>query len=93
MVSLSTTAERQLGSRTQPACRGADPELFFAEQPQELEKAKAICGGCPLLAECLSGALSRGESAGVWGGEIFVGGQIVAFKRPRGRPRRQLLSA
>jgi len=37
---------------------------------------------------CLSGALERKEPWGVWGGELFVQGVIVARKRPRGRPRK-----
>jgi len=37
---------------------------------------------------CLSGALLRGEPCGVWGGEIFENGEIIPFKRPRGRPPR-----
>ncbi len=39
------------------------------------------------VAECLAGALERREPWGVWGGELFVSGVVVARKRPRGRPR------
>jgi WhiB family redox-sensing transcriptional regulator len=36
----------------------------------------------------LAGAIKRAEPGGVWGGEIFCHGVIVARKRPRvGRPR------
>lgn len=69
-------------------CHRVDPDTFFAEAPAEIEDAKALCRGCPLLTECLEGALARREPWGVWGGELFVGGQIVARKRPRGRPRK-----
>jgi WhiB family redox-sensing transcriptional regulator len=69
-------------------CRLADPELFFAESPADVEEAKALCRDCPLQAECLAGALERREPWGVWGGELFVQGVIVARKRPRGRPRK-----
>lgn len=65
-----------------------DPDLWFAESPQELERAKTQCGECPIKAECLAGALSRGEPWGVWGGEIFERGTVIARKRPRGRPRK-----
>jgi WhiB family redox-sensing transcriptional regulator len=62
--------------------------LFFAEKPAELQRAKALCCGCPALTACLAGALQRGEPWGVWGGELFLNGMIIADKRPRGRPRK-----
>ena len=36
--------------------------------------------------DCLDGALTRREPWGVWGGELFVHGKVVAQKRKRGRP-------
>ena len=39
---------------------------------------------------CLAGAVERREPHGVWGGEIFTNGAIIAEKRPRGRPPRRL---
>jgi WhiB family redox-sensing transcriptional regulator len=68
-------------------CRVQDPDLWFAETPAELEQAKALCLGCPARLACLTGAVERREPWGVWGGEIFERGAIVARKRPRGRPR------
>ena len=67
-------------------CRSGHADLWFAESPAELERAKALCGGCPVRAECLAGALEREEPWGVWGGEIFERGVVVPRKRPRGRP-------
>lgn len=69
-------------------CRVEDADLWFAEAPTELERAKAFCHECPARAICLAGALERREPWGVWGGEIFERGEVVARKRPRGRPRR-----
>jgi WhiB family redox-sensing transcriptional regulator len=69
-------------------CRSTDPELFFAESPADVELAKSVCTACPIREACLSGALERKEPWGVWGGELFVQGVIVARKRPRGRPRK-----
>ena len=69
-------------------CRFVDPEVFFAESPVDVENAKALCQGCPVKAVCLAGALERREPWGVWGGELFVQGVVVARKRPRGRPRK-----
>lgn len=67
-------------------CRSHDPDLWFAETPAELERAKQLCADCPVKAECLASALSRQEPWGVWGGEIFERGAVIARKRPRGRP-------
>lgn len=69
-------------------CRSHDPELWFAERTVEVERAKALCRECPLLNNCLAGAMERHEPWGVWGGQAFVGGQVVEVKRGRGRPRR-----
>ncbi|MGP7960405.1 WhiB family transcriptional regulator [Sanguibacter sp. A247] len=69
-------------------CRTEDPELWFAEHTADVERAKELCRGCPLAAGCLDGALERREPWGVWGGEVFVDGRIVAVKRGRGRPRK-----
>jgi WhiB family transcriptional regulator, redox-sensing transcriptional regulator len=70
-----------------------DPELFFAESPADVECAKALCRGCPARIACLSGAVERSEPWGVWGGELFLRGEIVPRKRPRGRPRKDEVAA
>ena len=70
-----------------------DPELFFAESPEDVEYAKALCRGCPARIACLSGAAERSEPWGVWGGELFLRGEIVPRKRPRGRPRKTEVAA
>ncbi|MEJ2854176.1 MULTISPECIES: WhiB family transcriptional regulator [unclassified Saccharothrix] len=69
-------------------CRTNNPDLWFADAPAELEQAKAFCTTCPVIAECLAGAIARHEPWGVWGGEIFERGAVIARKRPRGRPRK-----
>ncbi|MCS0634396.1 WhiB family transcriptional regulator [Streptomyces sp. LP05-1] len=74
-------------------CRAYDPEVFFAESPADVEYAKSLCRTCPLMAACLAGAKERREPWGVWGGELFVQGVVVARKRPRGRPRKNPVSA
>ncbi|WP_017603575.1 WhiB family transcriptional regulator [Nocardiopsis alkaliphila] len=76
----------QLGEVDIP-CR-LEPDLFFAEAPADVEAAKAICGNCPIKEQCLADALERSEPWGVWGGQLLVSGQVVARKRPRGRPRK-----
>ncbi len=69
-------------------CHRGDPDIFFAERPDDLEKAKALCTDCPARVACLAAALERAEPWGVWGGEIFDQGVVIARKRPRGRPRK-----
>jgi WhiB family redox-sensing transcriptional regulator len=73
-------------------CRD-DPDLFFAELPEEVELAKTLCRICPARLTCLAGALDRGEPWGVWGGELFLRGEVVPRKRPRGRPRKSEVAA
>ena len=66
-----------------------NPWLWFSELPADVELAKAACRGCALRRPCLAGAVERAEACGVWGGEIFNRGVIIAHKRPRGRPSRR----
>jgi WhiB family redox-sensing transcriptional regulator len=67
---------------------GSMTELFFSEQLDDIAAAKAFCLECPVKETCLSNAQERREPWGVWGGELFVNGKIVAQKRKRGRPRK-----
>jgi len=60
--------------------------LFFSEELQDIARAKVICALCPVLVPCLEGALDRREPWGVWGGQMFLNGKILASKRRRGRP-------
>jgi WhiB family redox-sensing transcriptional regulator len=57
------------------ACRDHNPDLFFPSEdaPAELVRvqvatAKAVCRSCPVAGVCLSTALTRRWSYGVWGG-------------------------
>ena len=43
-------------------CRLADPELFFAEAPTDVEEAKALCLDCPVR-EALPGRCARSARA------------------------------
>lgn len=84
---LASVAAGEVDETALP-CRSGDPELFFAETPADVETAKALCLDCPVRAECLAGALQRREPWGVWGGQLFLQGAVIARKRPRGRPRK-----
>jgi len=56
-------------------CRGMDSELFFSPESERglvkrarVDRAKEVCGRCPVLARCRSHALEAQEPYGVWGG-------------------------
>jgi WhiB family redox-sensing transcriptional regulator len=56
------------------SCRDADPTLFFHPEgergPARRNRdaaAKAICGSCPVVAQCREHALAVREPYGVWG--------------------------
>src|SRR5579875_230573 len=83
----ATASVAGVGLKTKLPCMG-DPDLFFAEAPEDVERAKAICRGCQARIACLAAALERSEPWGVWGGELLLHGAVVPRKRPRGRPRK-----
>ena len=91
-IDMTATPVRDQAAEVLP-CRQADPELYFAESPADLEFAKSLCATCPVRAECLAGALERREPWGVWGGELFWQGAVIPRKRPRGRPRKNPVAA
>ncbi len=61
-------------------------DLFFSDEIPAIRAAKAICATCPVAEPCLAGAIQRREPWGVWGGQLFKDGKVLAVKRPRGRP-------
>lgn len=70
-------------------CRADDASLlerFFSDDLGDIAAAKSICATCPVQAACLAAAISRREPWGVWGGQLFANGKVLAFKRGRGRP-------
>lgn len=62
------------------SCKGLDTELFFSDDMfmQPNPTVQAICNLCPETANCLSWAMSNGES-GVWGATTSK--QRAALKR------------
>jgi WhiB family redox-sensing transcriptional regulator len=70
-------------------CRDGEGSLtsvYFSEELQDIARAKTICSECPVMLTCLEGAIARHEPWGVWGGQMFLNGKILATKRRRGRP-------
>ena len=93
---MSVIATRTDHRTTHPPllpCQVDNGRLWFAEHPDEIELAKAACVGCPLQVQCLEGARERAEPWGVWGGQLVMAGEVVARKRPRGRPRKDNVAA
>ncbi len=76
--------------RENAACAelGVPTGIFFSEDLGDIARAKTICGECPSLSLCLEAAIDRNEPWGVWGGQLFRKGKILANKRGRGRPRK-----
>ena len=90
-IGIPVTPTGVPSGRTLPCTE--DPDLFFAESPEDVELAKDMCRDCPARLACLAGALERREPWGVWGGQLFLRGEIVPRKRPRGRPRKDEVAA
>ena len=81
--------EREVDLRELAACNdgtGSLTDLFFSEDLYDIARAKFICRGCEVREACFDGAQARREPWGVWGGELFVNGKVIAQKRRRGRP-------
>lgn len=55
------------GWRAEAACTDAETAVFFPGT-RNTDRAKRICDGCSVRAECLGYALRTGQSDGVWGG-------------------------
>ena len=63
------------------ACNSADPdELFVTGAAQN--RAKAVCMGCPVRAECLADALDNRVEFGVWGGMTERERRALLRRRP-----------
>lgn len=83
--------------RHRAACRSVDPEIFFpaAVEGPEYETqvwiAKAVCGGCPVLAECRTWALAH-QPDGIAGG-MTEHERRAERARPRGAGRRSQVVA
>ncbi|MFB9837578.1 WhiB family transcriptional regulator [Actinoallomurus acaciae] len=73
---------------TEGACRDEDPELFFPISASEagtdqIDRARAICDGCHVQAECLRYALTNRIKHGIWGGRTEQQRQSLIRARRR----------
>ena len=59
--------------RRDAICRDTDPDLFFPVGTTgyalvQIDRAKEVCGQCPVLIDCLEYALETNQDSGIWGG-------------------------
>lgn len=68
--------------------RDGAPSMFpDASAKGDVQAAKEECMRCPVLLECLSSALDRGEQHGVWGGLTTEERKLFRRRQQRnGRP-------
>ncbi len=73
-------------------CSAVDSAVFFPECPtgpandrSPYAAARAVCGRCPVTAECLDYALRNHERYGMWGGTTPA--QRRTMKRGEPRPK------
>ncbi len=66
-------------------CRGADLDLFFAEDDDVflIREAKRLCETCAVMEPCLERALADREKIGVWGGRTAAERRSILRRRGR----------
>lgn len=68
------------------ACRTAASADFFSTGAAAIERARAVCSGCPVLTECRSWALAQGPDLhGTWGGLTRADRQAINGPSRAGR--------
>lgn len=80
-MTAQTRRSRMYPYLEEAACRGLDPEMFYAEGGAAVARAKAVCATCPIRPKCLEWAIIR-EEFGVWGGTTAR--ERAALRRERG---------
>lgn len=50
------------------ACRGMNPDLFFPTRGASPDEARAVCGRCTVVDDCLTFAVRHRIHEGIWGG-------------------------
>ena len=56
------------GWMSEGTCRLHPPAVFFPSDGAGVDRARAICGRCPVAQRCLDYALENRIEHGVWGG-------------------------
>jgi hypothetical protein len=50
------------------ACRGQGVRAWFPGAPEQLDRARAVCGGCAVRSECFAYAMADDSLVGIWAG-------------------------
>ncbi|MBA0127413.1 WhiB family transcriptional regulator [Haloechinothrix sp. YIM 98757] len=81
MNDASTEGYLRSDWRIWASCRDSDPDGLFV-QGAEQHRAKTVCMGCPVRAECLAEALDNRINFGVWGGMTERERRALLRRRP-----------
>ena len=84
--------------QVQAACRGMASSFFFhpwgergPSRDERVQRAKEVCGTCPVIDACRRHALEVQEQYGVWGG-LSEEERLVLLNRGRRSLRRKVLA-
>src|ERR1700743_957279 len=77
--------------RMSASCRSEEPERLFVRGAEQ-RKAKIVCVGCPVRAECLAEALDNRIEFGVWGGMTERERRALLRRRPDVESWQELLA-
>jgi WhiB family transcriptional regulator, redox-sensing transcriptional regulator len=76
----------------QASCRASQPDKLFVRGAEQ-NKAKQVCGACPVRTECLAEALDNQIEWGVWGGMTERERRALLRRRPNASWRAVLENA
>ncbi len=74
------------------ACQSEDPDTLFVQGAAQ-NRAKVVCGGCGVRAECLADALDNRIEFGVWGGMTERERRALLRRRPGVTSWREVLQS
>ena len=78
--------------RVNASCRDTDPDGLFVRGAEQ-NRAKIVCMGCPVRAECLAEALDDRINFGIWGGMTERERRALLRRRPDVTSWRELLDS
>jgi WhiB family transcriptional regulator, redox-sensing transcriptional regulator len=93
ILKMQTKVSLIMDWRHHAACLDEDPDLFFpigttGPALEQIERAKAVCRRCDVVAQCLEWSLKTNQDAGVWGG--LSEDERRTLRRSRQRRRRHI---
>lgn len=73
LASSLVLANAEYSWRKFAICRDTDPDLFFpvgttGHALVQIDRAKEVCGQCPVMTDCLDFAIETNQDSGIWGG-------------------------